>query len=929
MRRTALVFISLLNFIPILAQVDSSSVQSSQIPEIQAHPELNFSGDTLIIGQPSSRDTATDSVLLPTDSLSLPADSTGTKSDTTSTKKGAKKSDIETTINYSAEDSIYYDIASRNVHLYGNTHIDYGKITLEGDYTSMDWSQHTLSSKYTLDSLGSKHGKPVFKEGSDVYETDNILYNFETRRAIIKGVITEQGGAFMHGQDVKKNEKDELFIRGAKYTTCNLSDPHFFIESKKIKAIPGNKIISGPGYLRFRKIITPFWFPFGIFPETSEKASGIVFPSYGQETNRGFYIRNGGYYFGFSDYLDMTLLGSLYSKGSYSLEASSNYKVRYRVSGSADVSYTKNITQGEEYATETSSFWVTWSHTPVQRGNASFSASVSGGSTNYNSQNNVALTDVTRSISSQFTSSMTYTQKFNRLPVNMTTKLSQTQNVQTGIYTFNLPNFTMNVTRFYPFKNLVKNSSSVIGKISVSHSFVAKDVLTNTPLSTDDFDFNVVNEGSANEDTLAFNLDNLSLLYDRAQIGGKHTIPIATSFTMLKYFTVSPSFSYTDYWYTRELHYTYVPEEDGVRIDTLNTFSRAGSWSSGASVSTRLYGMYHIKFIPAIQAIRHVMTPSLSFTYNPDFGDDSHGVYQTIQVDTTGTMERLSKYEGFVYGSPTGSASRTVSFSLTNSLEMKVRSEKDSTGSKKIKLLDNLSMSSGYNFAADSFNLSNITWSARTTLLNSAVSINFGGTLNPYIYTPDGTNSGREVNRYAWNNGQGLGTLQSFNTAVSINLKPKSKGKGGASRSAFADDGAKIDESPYGTEDEKQFVKDNPEKYVDFNMPWSLRVSYNLNRTKTGLADPKISSHGLSLSGSLSLTDNTQVSFSSGYDIKNKAFTTTKISVTRDLHCWTMTFSWVPFGTYQSFNLLLQPKASLLQDLKLQKRRSFTDFFSN
>lgn len=351
-------------------------------------------------------------------------------------------------------------------------------------------------------------------------------------------------------------------------------------------------------------------------------------------------------------------------------------------------------------------------------------------------------------------------------------------------------------------------------------------------------------------------------------------------------------------------------------------------------MNTRLYGMYYLKGFAGIEAIRHVMTPSLSFTYNPDFGSEKYGVYETIQVDSTGATERVSKYEGFAYGSPSSSESRTVSFSLTNNLEMKVRTKNDTASEfKKVKIFDNLSMSSGYNFASDSFKLSNISWNARTSLFNSKVSVSLSGAFDPYIYQDDGTSSGQQVDRYAWNNGEGLGTLSTLNTAVSFSLKPKNS-KGGdsqqsSSQSAFANNGSKIDQSEYGSQEEKEYVKQNPEDYVDFNVPWTLRVSYNINRTKSGLADAKISSHGLQFSGTLGLTDKTQITFSSGYDIKNKAFTTSRIGVVRDLHCWTLNFNWVPFGRYQSFSLIIQPKSALLQDLKLQKKRSYQDFFSN
>lgn len=930
MRRIALFGGFILIFIRLSAQVDTLSTQSVKPDSVNFDPELQFSGDDFIPG----RDSTNNAALL--DSPQNLSDSTRT-----SAKNKPRKNDIETTINYSARDSMVFDITGKKLYLFGQTHIDYGPTTLESNRTSIDWTQRTIRSEYTLDSTGRKQGKPVFSQGSDQYETDNITYNFKTKRAVIKGVVTEQDGAIMHGENVKKNEENELFIRDAKYTTCNLADPHFFVKAEKIKVIPGNKVLTGPFILKFREIPTPLAFLLGMFPQPRKKASGIVFPSYGEETQRGFFLRDGGYYFGFSEYFDLRLTGSVYSKGGYALDATTNYKVRYKFNGALNFSYTKNITEAETTQTSNESFWVRWSLRPESRGNASFSVNVNAGSTNFNSQNNLALTDPNRSINSRFTSSVSYNQKFRRLPFNMSANLRQSQNVSTGIYQMSLPDFSLNMNRIYPFKNMVKSSKSPLAKISFSHNFVAKNEITNAPASTSGLGFTPINSYNVDDDEpLKFTPENFQQIYDQAKIGGRHSIPISTSFNLLKYFTVNPSFNYQEVWYTRELDYTYVPEENGVRVDTIDGFSRAGSWSSGASVNTRVYGMYYIKGIKGIEAIRHVMTPSVSFSYNPDFGSEKFGVYENIQLDSTGRSRRVSKYQNFAYGSPTGSESRTVSFSLTNNIEMKVRAKKDTVNEfKKVKLFDNLSLNSGYNFAADSFKLSNLGWNARTSLFKQKVSVAVTGTYDPYVYIDNGSTNGQRIDRYAWNNGGGLGTLNRLNTAVSFNLKPKSK-KGDGKReenagdidmnqSAFANDGSLINQNQFATDDEKEYIRQNPDQYVDFNMPWSLRVSYNVNRTRSGLSDPSITSHGLQFNGTLGLTANTQITFNSGYDIKNKDFTQTSLGVVRDLHCWTLNFNWVPFGRFQSFSLIIRPKSSILQDLKIQKRRSFQDFFAN
>ena len=861
-------------------------------------------------------------------------------SDTLKTAKSPKpKGDIETTINYNAKDSMFYDLENRKIYMYQEAHIDYGDIVLEANKTTVDWNRRTIQAEFATDSTGKKIGKPVFTQQGDAYETDNILYNFKTRRAIIKGVITEQEGAFMHGEDVKMNEEKEMFIKNAKYSTCNLEDPHFFIESEKLKVIPGNKVVSGPFNLKFREIPTPLWFPFGMFPQPRKKATGIVFPSYGEEKQRGFFLRDGGYYLTFSDYMDLRLTGDIYSKGGHGLQATMNYKKRYTYSGSFNFSYNKSIIDNIEDPVETNDFWIRWSHRPETRGNSSFGASVSAGTSTYNSNNNLVNQDFSRSINSQFSSSVSYSQRFQRIPVNLSANLRHNQNIQTGIMSMTLPDYTMNVNRIYPFKNIVKNQKNPLAKISLSHNFAAKNEVTNAPVTTLS-SLNIVNEDESNLDTLDFNLDNFDRLYKRAKIGGKHSIPISTSFNMFNYITVSPSFNYTELWYTRELDFSYDEALQGVRIDTLEGFSRTGYWTSGASMNTRFYGTVTFPGKDRkIQAIRHVVTPSISFSYNPDFSESS-GVYKEIQIDSLGNTRRFSRYESFAYGSPPSGESRTISFSLQNNLEMKVRDDKDSTQAyKKVKIFENLSLSTGYNLAAEEFKLSNINWNTRTSLFKNKVNVNLSGTIDPYVYnlisetvnpvTGVRTVSQEKIDRYAWNNGQGLGNLSRLSTSIGFSLNSKS-GKGNEpDRQDQFDTGTVpegLDQSGYGTEEEKEYIRQNPEQYVNFDVPWTFRVQYSISRTQNGFPDPTII-QSMQFNGTLALTDKTQITYNSGFDFVNKEFTTTRIGIARDLHCWSLNFSWVPFGRYQSFSLVIQPNSSLLQDLKLEKRRNFFDFF--
>ncbi len=887
---------------------------------------------------------------LPSDSLGINSpDSTIVNDTIPGLEQSTRRSDIETTINYNAEDSLFFNVKSRELFLYGDTHIDYGNIALDAERTDVNWDKRTLKSRYITDSTGKKIGKPVFTEGPDTYVTDNIIYNFKTERALIKGVITEKQGGFMHGEDVKKNAEDELFIRGAEYTTCNLEDPHFAIKSTKLKVIPGNKVVSGPFNMRFRDLPTPLFFPFGMFPQPKEKSSGIIVPSYGEERRRGFFLRNGGYYFAISDYVDLRLTGDIYSKGGNGVQAVSNYFKRYSFRGTFNFSYVKSVSDDIENPLETNDYSVRWNHTPETRGNSSFSASVNAATRSYNQNNNLIVQDFSRSINPTLASNLSYRKTFSGTPFNMSTNLRHNQNLGTGVVNLTLPDLTVNMNRIYPFKKAVKSSKSPLAKLNFSHNFVAKNELSNSAVRRPNF--NVVNRASISDSIVSFNRSNFDEIFRRSQLGGKHAIPISTSLTLLKYFTLNPSFNYQELWYGKELQYEYIPEENGVRIDTVSGFSRAGSWSSGASLNTRIYGTVFFKK-GKIQAIRHVMTPSVSFSYNPDFSDPKYGVYSEIQVNEEGDRQTVSKYEGFAYGSPPGGESKTVGFSLSNNIEMKVASKKDTiNGFKKIKVFDNLGLSSGYNIAADSFKLSNINVNARTSFLDGKISLNFTGTLDPYEYLliSESVNSRgervvnqRRLNRFTWNNGNGLGRLSSMTTAISLNLSPKGSRNNSSNNinpnqqnGPFGDQqGIVPPEDQVGfdgyTDLERQqieHIQNNPEQYVDFAVPWTLRVQYSINRTKRGFEDATIR-QSTQFSGTLGLTDKTQITFNSGYDFQAKEFTATRVGVTRDLHCWTMSFDWVPFGRFQSYFLSIRVKSSVLQDLKLEKRRSFFDFFN-
>ena len=835
------------------------------------------------------------------------------------------KKDIETTINYSSIDSIFYDLKTQTIKLYGKSKIDYGDINLEAHEILVDWNEQIIDANYMTDSTGKKVGKPVFTEDNQSYETDKITYNFESRKAKIKGIVTQLDDAYMQGEDVKKNEQDELFIHEAKYTTCNLANPHFHISSKKIKVIPGKKVVSGPFHLKFGNVPTPLGFIFGMFPQPKKTVSGIIMPNYGEEKMRGFYLRDGGYYFALNDNLDLRLTGDIYSKGSYGLTLGTNYKKRYAYSGSLRFNFNKSKMGDFENPATSNDFSFSWSHTPDSRGKSSrFSSSVNFQTNSYNQNKNLVYSNFNESINAQFNSNISYSKTFKESPFNFSANLRHSQNVQTKKVNLTLPDISYNMSRIYPFKNVGKLGKTALGKLSISHRFTGKIDLSNGSVGSSFSGINVINSSNNFSEQIEFNFDNINSILDRSKIGGKHTIPISTSFNLLKYFTVSPSINYNEIWYFKKLNYTYNEIENGIEIDTTNAFSRAWSYSSAFSMSTRVYGTVFFKK-GKIKAIRHVISPEISFSFSPDFTKPKYGYYENIQINETGEKKLLSKYENFLYGTPRIGSSASMNFYLGNNLEMKVLDKNDTiSGTKKIKIFENLSFSSSYNFLADSFNLNPIRFSTRTSFFKRLINLSVSGNIDPYSYKLDSISElsngtkmiyQRRINEMSFKNNQGIGSLAFINIALGFRFSAKD----------FQGDAKEEEkESTFGTRQEIDYINSNIAEYIDFNVPWSLNASYNLNRRKIGFRDPTIT-QTLTLSGDLSLSEKTKLSFRSGYDFKNKMFTQTSINATRDLHCWRINFSWVPFGRFQSYNLSINAVSALLQDLKLEKRSRFFD----
>ena len=832
----------------------------------------------------------------------------------------SNSNNIETTINYNANDSIFYDLESQIIKLYGNSVIDYGEINLKAHEINVDWNNQTLDANYRVDSTGKKIGKPIFSENSQSYETDKITYNFNSRKAIISGIVTQLDDAYMQGEKVKKNELDELFIHDAKYTTCNLAEPHFHIASKKLKVIPGNKVVSGPFHLKFGNVPTPLGFIFGMFPQPKKTVSGVIIPSYGEEKRRGFYLREGGYYFAVNDFFDLRLTGDIYSKGSYGATIATNYKKRYAYNGNLKFNFNKSKTGEIESPFESNDFSFSWSHTPSSQGRTSrFSSSVNFQTNSYNQNTNLVQSNFNQSINAQFNSNISYSKTFKGSPFNFAANLRHSQNVQTKKVNLTLPDISYNMSRIYPFKNLGKIGKTALGKISISHRFNGKIELSNASSSSSLNSLNIINSESSISEQVDFNLDNINTIIDRSKIGGKHTIPISTSFNFLKFFTASPSINYNEIWYLKKLNYRYNELENGIEIDTVNGFSRAWSYSTSMSLSTRIYGTVFFKK-GKIKAIRHVITPEVSLSYSPDFTQKKYGYYDEVQINNKGETRLLSKYENFLYGSPRIGSSASMNFYIGNNLEMKVVDKNDTiSGTKKIKIFENLSFSGSYNFLADSFNLTPIRFSTRTSFFKRLINISLGGNIDPYAYQVDSISESnqiyqRRINELAIKNNQGIGSLSFISMSLGMRFSAKD----------FKNSNEEEKESNFGTRQEMEYINSNIAEYVDFNVPWSLNMNYNLNRRKTGFKSPTLT-QTITMSGDISISEKTKLSMRSGYDFKNKMLTQTSINAVRDLHCWRISFNWVPFGRFQSYNLSINAVSALLQDLKLEKKSRFFD----
>ena len=852
-----------------------------------------------------------------------------------------KSGGVDAPVTYSASDSLVYDAKNKVAHLYGSAQVKYENMDLASDRISMDIDKSNVKAMGTADSTaeGGVKGKPVFKMGSDEYDTDTIKFNFKSKKALINNVYTEQQDGFLSGMRSKRDSSGVIYLQHGRYTTCDDPHPDFYISLSRAKVRPGKDVVFGPAYLVVCDVPMPFAIPYGFFPFTKSYSSGFIMPTYGDESDRGFYLRDGGYYFAINDKWDLKLLGEIYTKGSWGLSAASNYRKRYKYSGSFYFSYqdTKTGDKGMPDFAEQESFKLQWSHRQDSKANpySSLSASVNFASTSYERNNLNSLYNPQSMTQSTRTSSVNWSTNFSSIGMSLTATTNLSQNMRDSSLAVTLPDLNLNIARFYPFRR-----KKMVG----DERWYEKIALSYTG--------HVSNSISTKEDLLF----KSNLIKDWRN-GWEHRIPVSANFTLFKYINISPNFNFTDRMYTNKVTKSWDEQKQVEVADTTYGFHNVYNWNMSISASTKLYGFWvpnRKLFGDKIQAIRHVLSPTVSFSYAPDFGASRYGYWDTYQkTDANGNVSLVSysPYQNSLFGVPGKGKQGSISFTLGNNLEMKVKSDKDSTGFKKISLIDAFDINMSYNTAAKVRPWSdlgidlrlkwwkNYTYSMHAVFATYAYELDEQG--NPYV----GTHT-------EWGKGR-FGRFQGMSQNFSFTLTPEKLKKlfGGGddsdndnSRNRDDDEGVdtnietNIDDDmeagKHGAKKKGGKAKTDDDGYMAFNMPWSLSVGYGITMredtrrekfNESTMRYPYKFTQTLNFSGNVRISDGWNISFSSGYDFENKAMSMTTASLQRDLHCFNMSCS-VVLAPYTSYNFTFRCNASTLTDaLKYDKRSGYSN----
>lgn len=883
-------------------------------------------------------------------------DSVSTSSDSIvndSLKTQPKTSPIDAKIEYTSSDSMVI-MGNGIAHMYGSGDLKYKSMELTAEYIRVHMDSSTLYAKGIFDTIENEWiGKPVFSEGNDEYETDEITYNLRTQKGLILNAVTEQGEGYILAGKTKKVGDDVLMMAAGKYTTCDQHDhPHFYLHMTKAKVKPGDYIATGPAYLVVGDVPLPLAIPFGFFPFTSKYSSGLIMPNFGDDYTRGLYLSGLGYYFAINDYMDLQITGDIYTRGTWAINARSRYIKRYKFSGSVSVNYRWDVI-GEKDMPDYSvnkNLSIQWTHSQDAKANPynNFSASVNFKTAGYNRSNINNYYNVQANSENTTSSSISYTQRFPDSPWNIGLSMNLTQRNKDSTLNATLPSLTVSMSRIYPFKRKQRvGKEKWYEKISLQYN----GSFTNSITCKEDYFF---------KSNFVKDWDNRL----------KHNLSSSASFTAFKYLSITPSITFTDRMFFSRVDQSWNEELNQVQKDTVMGFYNVYDFSASVSMSTKLYG-YYIPFRKwfgdKVDRFRHVMTPSISFSYRPDFGKDYwakryggfYGSYdQPVTTrDAAGNIvpkldeNGLPIYEVIYYSrfkeAPGRGAAATLNFSLGNNLEMKLRNDKDTTGKEPYKvysIIDNLSISGGYNFIADSMNWQNFSVNLRIKIPKVNYTINLSGQFDPYMYTTTPTGRRVRCNELYWNHGRFphfLGTSTSFSYTFNNDVVKRwfDKDSGRKNQEQEKDDvatkptidpltGELIEPAVPSKKKTKDRDKDNvtDDGYLFAKIPWSLSVSYNLRYGAMGSEwdekrnYPKMEfRHNLSFSASIGLGSGWKASTSLSYDVNAKKMSYTSINVSRDLHCWSMSASFVPFGPYKSYTFHIGVNAGMLADLKYDK----------
>ena len=852
----------------------------------------------------------------------------------------ARSNGIDAPVKYSAEDSLVYDAESGTAYLYGNSKVDYENMKLTSDKVHMNLDKSTVRATGTVDSTaeGGIKGKPVFTMGKDEYKSDTMAFNFKSKKGLIKGVYTEQQDGFLSGEVGKRDSTGSIYLQHGRYTTCDKPHPDFYIALSRAKVRPGKDVVFGPAYLVVADVPLPLAIPYGFFPFSKKYSSGFIMPSYGDESDRGFYLRDGGYYFAISDKWDLKLLGEIYTKGSWGVSAASNYRKRYRYSGSFLFSYQDSKTgdKGLPDFAEQESFKIQWNHRQDPKANpySSLAASVNFATSSYERNNLNSMYNPQTLTQSTRTSSVSWSTGFSSIGLSLSATTNLAQDMRNSSIQITLPDLNISLSRFYPFKRKhLVGKERWYEKISMSYT----GQLANSISTTED---KILHSNLIKDWKNAF----------------QHTIPVQANFTLFNYINVTPSFNFTDRMYSKKVTrgWDNTLQKEVVR-DTIYGFHNVYNWSMNVGASTKLYGFWvpnRKLFGDKIQAIRHVITPQVTFSYAPNFAARRYGYYDSYQyTDASGNVKLVeySPYQDELYSVPGKYKTEMISWDVSNNIEMKVKSDKDTTGYKKISIIDELGASMSYNAAADYHRWSDLSMRLRLKWWKN-YTFSMNAQFATYAYELDANGKPYVGNHTEWGYGR-LPRFQGMSQNFSFTLNPEKLKKWFGRKDDKDDDKVSVDSDGPDTNIESNMDDDlekgkyaakkkrgniaetDDDGYMSFNMPWSLTIGYGITmrentagrfNTKT-MRYPYKFTQTLNFSGNIRISDGWNINFSSGYDFENHAMSMTTASLSRDLHCFNMSAS-VVLAPYTSYNFTFRCNAATLTDaLKYDKRSGITN----